>query len=122
MADHNELGKKGEELANQHLRNTGFSILHRNWRFKKDEVDIIAMDGNELVFVEVKTRSTSYFGEPEEAVDDRKQRLMIRAAEEYINKYDIGADIRFDIVSVIVEGNKNTIRHIREAFYPELEE
>lgn len=122
MAEHNDLGKKGEEIAARYLLGKGYTILEQNWRHKRDEIDIIVSDGNYLIIVEVKTRSTSYFGEPEEAVTDKKQKFMIRAAEEYVISNDIHMEIRYDIISIIIEGNQQRIRHIEDAFYAENEE
>ena len=118
MAEHIELGKKGEELARIYLIKKGFKILHTNWRFSKDEVDIIAEDVKELVIVEVKTRSTNYFCEPEFAVTKQKQKFLIRAANSYIEKYDYFGETRFDIVSIIITSKENHIHHIEDAFYP----
>ncbi len=73
MARHNELGKKGEELAEKFLRDKGYDIIAKNWRYDKDEIDIIARDGDEIVIVEVKTRSTDFYGFPEDAVDSQKK-------------------------------------------------
>jgi len=118
MADHNELGIKGEELAEKYLRDSGYEILERNWRFGKDEIDIIALDGDFLVIAEVKTRRTNYFGEPEEFVTRQKQRFLIRAANAYIDKKDIDFETRFDILSVLFAGKKYTVKQIKDAFYP----
>ena len=118
MADHNELGKMGEELAEKYLRNSGYEILERNWRFGKDEIDIIARDGDFLVIAEVKTRRTNYFGEPEEFVTRQKQRFLIRGANAYIEKMDIDLETRFDILSVLFAGKTYTVKQIKDAFYP----
>jgi len=120
MAKHYELGKKGESIAATHLIGKGYKIIKRNWRYGKDEIDIIAEIEDFIVFVEVKTRSTGYFGDPEQAVDDKKERFIIRAADEYIIQKDINKEARFDIISIIIEGNKQSIRHIEDAFYPTL--
>lgn len=120
MAKHYDLGKKGENIATAHLREKGYKILKQNWRYGKDEIDIIAEIDDFIVFVEVKTRSTDYFGYPEEAVDDKKERFLIRAADEYIIQKDINKEARFDIISIIIDGNKQSIRHIEDAFYPTL--
>jgi len=120
MAKHNKLGKKGEDIAYRFLVGKGFNILDRNWRHQKDEVDIIAMDGKFIVFVEVKTRSTAYFGDPDDAVDNKKQRFLIRAAEAYVESKEIFNEIRYDIISIIIEGNTQRINHIEDAFYPTL--
>jgi putative endonuclease len=120
MAEHNELGKSGEEVALDYLGKKGFSILEKNWRHNKDEVDLIAKHKDYLVIIEVKTRSTLYFGEPQIFVNKKKQDFMIRAANAYIHKNDIDLETRFDIISVILSGNKVSIKHIEDAFYPTL--
>lgn len=122
MAKHTELGKRGEELATRYLVRKGYRILERNWRAGKDEIDIIALNEDFIVVVEVKTRSTGSYGDPEEAVDRNKQRFLIRAADEYVNQKEIDKEIRFDIISIIIEQNKQTIRHIEDAFYPTIQE
>jgi len=122
MAQHNDLGKRGEAAAARYLLGKGYTILEQNWRHKRDELDIIATDEHYLVIVEVKTRSTSYFGEPEEAVTDKKQKFMIRAAEEYVISKNILKEIRYDIISIIIKGNQQRIHHIEDAFYAENEE
>jgi putative endonuclease len=116
----NELGTKGEQAAAEYLAGKGYKIIERNWRFGKDEIDIIAQKDSFIIIVEVKTRSTSFFGEPEEAVDRQKRRFLIRAADKYVNQKAIDLEVRFDIVSVIFEQGKQTIRHIEDAFYPTL--
>lgn len=122
MAKHYDLGLKGEEIATRFLTKNGYQILERNWRHRNDEIDIIAFDGSFVVIVEVKTRSTGFFGKPEEAVTDTKQKFLVRAAEEYVIEKDIHCETRFDIISIIIEGNTQTINHIKEAFYPEIYE
>ncbi len=119
MAKHNELGKKGEELAKIMLIDKGYSIIETNWRYDKDEIDIIAKDGDELVIVEVKTRSTDFFGYPEEAVNSKKEFFLIRATESYLQENDLDIDSRFDIVSIILNNKETKIHHIIDAFYPE---
>ena len=119
MAEHNEKGKEGEEEAIRFLRGKGFLILETNWRIRKLEADIIAMDKERLVFIEVKTRSDAYMGEPEMAVTKRKQRNLIKLANEYIVKVDFNGESRFDIVTVLDQPNgKFKINHIEDAFYP----
>ena len=120
MAKHNELGKRGEHIARKFLEAKGFEILETNWRNEKDEIDIIAKDHDELVIVEVKTRSTGYFGDPSEAVGKAKEEFIIRAAEAYIEMHDLNMDTRFDIISIITNSNEENIEHIKDAFYPEL--
>jgi len=120
MAQHNELGKKGEEIATRYLAKNGFKILERNWRYRKGEVDVICSKEEFIVFVEVKTRSTGFFGQPEEAVNKKKQRFLILAADAYVNQKDILLEVRYDIISIIIHQKKQTIRHIQDAFYPTL--
>jgi putative endonuclease len=119
MARHNELGRRGEELARKFLEKAGFRILDTNWRHEKDELDIVAMDGETLVIVEVKTRSTDYFGDPSEAVGKAKEKFLIRAAEAYLETNNLDTEIRYDIISVILTNGGHKIRHIKDAFYPE---
>ncbi|MCF8309595.1 MAG: YraN family protein [Bacteroidales bacterium] len=118
MAEHLDLGQKGELLARDYLKNKGYQILKTNWRFGKDEIDIIAEDENYIVIVEVKTRSTSYFGEPQVFVNKQKQRFLIRAANAFIERSDSDKEVRFDIIAVTVSREKNRIDHIDDAFYP----
>ncbi|MEI6122297.1 MAG: YraN family protein [Bacteroidota bacterium] len=120
MAEHNDLGKQGENAVAEYLVGKGYRILHRNWHFAKDELDIIAETNDYIVFVEVKTRSNIIFGEPEEAVDKKKQRYLIRAANAYIEKNNCTKEARFDIISVILPSHPIRINHIEDAFYPTL--
>jgi len=119
MAKHITLGKKGEELARKYLEDKGYLILETNWRHDRDEVDIIAMDGDELVIVEVKTRSSDRYGEPEDDVSWAKEKFLIRATEAYLEEKDLDIDSRFDIISIILNENECRIKHIEDAFYPE---
>ncbi|MBI2968823.1 MAG: YraN family protein [Bacteroidetes bacterium] len=120
MAEHNELGKKGEEIAVGFLRTNGFIILETNWRFGNKEVDIIARKDKLLVVAEVKTRSGNYMGDPEVFVTREKQKFIIRAANAYVTKKNLDVEVRFDIISIIVNGPGHTIKHIEDAFYPTL--
>lgn len=118
MAEHNETGKKGEDLAADFLQNEGLQILERNWKNRFEEIDIVALEDDLLVIVEVKTRSSLAFGKPEESVGLRKQRLLVNAAEAYIKKHNSDRETRFDIVSVIINGSTANIQHTRHAFSP----
>lgn len=100
MASHHDVGKRGEELAAAYIRSAGYRILHRNWRYGRLEVDIIAQQGNVLVFVEVKARSSQRFGMPEEAVNGHKRELLLRAAHHYLVHFNPALQIRFDIISI----------------------
>ncbi len=105
MANHNDTGKKGESLAVEYFLQKGYEILHRNWRFKKLEVDIIASANGMLHFIEVKTRSTDRFGYPEEQVDRKKIRFLIDASAEYLFQHPQWQRIQFDVLSVIINNN-----------------
>jgi len=110
-----EIGKNGEEQAVAFLKNAGYTILHKNWRFKHLEIDIIAQHGNEIIIVEVKTRATDFFGTPESFVNKDKQRKLLKAAHGYIVTHNIDSEVRFDIVAVVTSNNK--VYHIENAFY-----
>ena len=118
MAKHNELGKKGEELAVQYLTEQGLEICERNWRNKHKEIDIIAKDGDELVVVEVKTRQHDDYGEPDLAVTRQKQLRLIYAANAYIFSHKLDCNTRFDIVSIVYNDGNPVIEHIKDAFLP----
>ena len=121
MAEHNELGRFGEQLARDFLIAKGYQILEQNWVCGHKEIDLIAMDGKELVIVEVKTRRMTFLVDPEETVDKYKQRFLIWAAESYVERNNLDVDVRFDIVSIVVDkNNKHRIDHIENAFYPML--
>ena len=119
MAEHNDLGKAGEELACEYLINKGFKILERNWRFGNDEIDIIAQHADNLIVVEVKTRMTNFFGEPQTFVSKQKQGFLIRAANVYSERIKQDLEVRFDIIGVVLStGAAPIIEHIEEAFLP----
>ena len=114
MSDKIKTGSKGENLAAEFLKTKGFEIVARNYRFQKAEIDLIVRRDNWLIFVEVKTRSSSSFGEPEDFVDEYKVGHIFRAAEEYIFSTDWHGHIRFDIVSVKM-GVEPEIVHFEDA-------
>lgn len=118
MAQHNILGKKGEEAAVDFLKKLGYEIVATNWLEKKFEIDIIAKDGQELVFVEVKTRATDYFGTPEEAVTPAKQNHLIEGADYYLQQHEIDLEARFDVIAIILNKHTIQIKHFKDAFYP----
>jgi len=118
MAKHNLLGNKGENAAAEFLAAKGYAIKARNWRFGKLEIDIIAECDNMIIFVEVKSRSSTHFELPFEAVTKKKQKSIIKTANEYIEKYEIDLEARFDIISIVEQNNKLEIEHIEDAFYP----
>lgn len=117
MANHNDVGKLGEQIAKKHLEGKGYTILAQNWRWGKGEIDLIAQQNNILVFVEVKTRKKITFGMPEEAVSVKKQSLIYELAVEYMYRIQYETEFRFDVVSIILEPQKD-IRHFEDAFFP----
>lgn len=116
MAQHNDLGHLGELLALDYLNKQGYNILDKNWRFLKAEIDIIAQKDNFLAIVEVKTRTTDDFGAPESFVTKSKIKLLIRAADAYVQQNNLDLEVRFDIIAIVKNGNKTTINHIEQAF------
>ncbi len=116
MAQHNELGKEGEKIAVAFLLENDYEIVEKNYRYRKAEVDIIAQKGNILAVIEVKTRSTNYFGNPEEFVSPKKIKLLTSAVDDYVIKNDLDVEVRFDIIAIIKKQNKFTIEHLKDAF------
>ena len=118
MAEHNDLGKNGENVAANYLLRNGYVILERNWRYNRDEIDIIARDQEWLVIVEVKTRTSAWFGEPETSVTPSKQRSLVRAAEGYIQERNFRGETRFDVIGVLFDKRQISLNHIKDAFLP----
>ena len=119
MAQHLDLGRKGEALAKTFLEGLGYEILDENWTHGKAEIDLVAYKDKVIIFAEVKTRTGNGFGEPEDFVDNRKQKLIAEAADEYIYLMDHQGEVRFDIISVLFDKNANyTLKHIEDAFWP----
>ena len=116
MAEHYELGKKGEQLAIDYLIKQGYKIVERNWRFQKAEIDIIARKEETLISVEVKTRSTNYFGNPQDFVNPKKIKLMVLAMNEYVLKKDLDVEVRFDIMAITKNKRSFDIEHLEDAF------
>jgi len=125
MAQHNDIGKWGEETAMQYLRKKGYVIRDTNWRCGHRDIDIIAIDENlrTLVFIEVKTRGTNYVQRPEEAVNREKIRNIGLAANAYVKMNRITMPLRFDIITVVGSGNNGetpVVEHWEDAFNPML--
>jgi putative endonuclease len=116
MADHNELGKLGEEHAVAFLEKSGYEILETNWTFQKAEIDIIAQKENVLAIVEVKTRSTIEFGLPQDFVKPKKIQLLVKAVNEYVIANDLDVTVRFDIIAIHKNGNEFIIEYLEDAF------
>lgn len=120
MTNHLNLGKTGESLAVEYLLKEKYQILETNWRYRRAEVDIIALDIDTLVFVEVKTRYTDLWGAPEYAVSSKKEQLLTDAASQYMDLVKHKWEIRFDIISIIANDNETRIEHFKDAFFPDV--
>ena len=119
MTKYHLLGSRGETLACQYLETLGYEILDQNWTFGKAEIDLIAYKDSTIVFAEVKTRRNNNFADPEDFVSDEKQRLMAFAADEYIHLMDHQHEVRFDIITVLIDRfDQPRISHIEDAFWP----
>lgn len=116
-----EKGQIAEELACRYLVKMGLKILDRNYRSKQAEVDIVAYDGKEIVFVEVRSKNSCDYGRPEETVDLNKQKSVRQASEAYIYEKRISnVGVRFDVIAVVTDYNlqqKSEITHFRNAFW-----
>ena len=118
MAHHNELGALGEQLASDYLARNGYDILKRNYYFDKAEIDIIAQkEAGILVIVEVKTRNSDFFGDPQEFVKRSKIKLLVKAANEYVVSNNLDVEVRFDIIAVLKNQHVEKIEHFEDAFY-----
>ena len=117
MAEHNELGKLGEELAVAFLKEHGYVILEVNWFFDKAEIDIIAQKGTVLAGVEVKTRSSLEFGLPQEFVKPKKIQLLVKAINEFVTQKDLDTEVGFDIIAIHKENSEFVIEHSEDALY-----
>jgi putative endonuclease len=117
MAYHNELGKLGEDLAVVFLQKQGYEILQRNYIFDKAEIDIIAKSENVLVIVEVKTRNSAVFGDPQSFISRGKIKLLVKAANEYVLQNELDMEVRFDVIAVLKNKHEERIEHFENAFY-----
>ncbi len=117
MAFHNDLGKRGEQLAVKFLEKDGYEILARNWIFKKSEVDIFAIRNGVLAVIEVKTRSSIVFGSPQSTVDSKKIKLLVMAVNAFISQRDLNCEVRFDIIAIHNDKGKLLLEHLVDAFY-----
>ncbi len=120
MAEHNLLGKAGENLAADYLAANGYCIRHRNWRAGRHELDIVAEKDGTLVVVEVKSRRSDAYGSPDEAVDERKVRSIVAATDAYLQAFGMDVPVRFDVIAVVGSVTEHRIDHIEDAFYPPL--
>jgi putative endonuclease len=119
MPTKKDIGDKGEVLAREYLESKGYAILECNWRYSRAEIDIIAKHEDILIFIEVKTRSYDYYGQPETAVSPGKEALIIDAAQRYMEHIDYDWQIRFDIISIILDKHLKVsqLKHFEDAFF-----
>ena len=121
MTIQQEVGKRGEQVASDYLIAKGYRVLERNWYFRKKEIDIIAEKDDFLVIIEVKSRSVSFHENPRDAVNMKKQRFLIQAANAYVYRCDIELEVRFDIITVVFFNDQEyKLIHFDDAFYPTL--
>ncbi len=119
MSAHNILGREGEDKAVIYLKSKDYEILECNWRYRRAEIDIICRKKNIIIFCEVKTRSSTFFGYPETSVSPAKQKLLLKAADEYLHENDLMNEVRFDVLSIYPnEKGVWKIAHFKDAFYP----
>lgn len=116
MAAHNDLGKKGEDLAVEFLLKKGYKIVARNFTFQKSEVDIIARKNNVLAIIEVKTRSTSDFGNPQEFLKVRQIQRLVKAVDYFVTEHNMDVEVRFDIIAIIKNKSGSRLEHLEDAF------
>lgn len=117
MGNHNEFGKLGEQKAVDFLLEKDYEILLRNYRYLKAEVDIIAKKEEELIIIEVKSRTSGFFEDISDTITPKKIRLLTMAADHYIQENDLEVEVRFDIITVIRKGERFEVEHLENAFY-----
>lgn len=119
MAQHNELGKWGEKKALAFLLKSGYDLVSQNYRYQRDEVDMIMKFKELYIFVEVKTRTVNRLQEPEKAVTKTKQKRIIAVANHYLLENELNNEVRFDVISIVKKQKGFTVRHIENAFMPQ---
>ena len=116
MAQHNDLGSEGEKKAVDYLKSKGYTILKTNFRYIKNEVDIIAQFQNQLIAIEVKTRSNRDFGDPQDFVKPQQIKSIVTAVDAFMDQRNIDLEVRFDIIAIVVINTIFEIEHIEDAF------
>lgn len=112
-----DIGKHGEKLAADHLLKQGYVLLEKNWKCGREEIDIIARHGNFIVVVEVKTRTGTAPIEPSEVVPRDKQKILVRTANAYMRFKKQSGEVRFDIITIQLNGNGHRLDHLTDAFF-----
>jgi len=118
MSKHLEVGAQGEMIAQDFLKKLDYHILDQNWRYKHKEIDLIALDKNDLVIVEVKTRRSKRHGETEDFISYQKINFLADAAGKYVERFKQEVNIRFDVIAVYLLGEDVVVEHVKEAFHP----
>ncbi len=121
MAKHNILGHEGEDIAAEYLKQQGYTIQDRDWHCGHKDLDLVVTKDNVIVFVEVKTRTGTDWGDPQDFVNDRKIRSIVQSADAYLRLNQINMEVRFDIISVVFDDGDFKVEHIEEAFFPPME-
>ncbi len=121
MAKHNEIGAFGEDQAAFFLENDGYEILAKNYRHQKGEIDLIAFKKPFVCFIEVKMRSSNLWGDPESAIDEKKEKLLVATANAYLESHDIDEMARFDVISIVGDEKNYELKHIKDAIHPDFE-
>ncbi len=118
MQTNKEIGDEGEALAINLLLKKEYVILHKNWRNSRYELDIVCIINNILVFVEVRTRSSYFFGAPENTIYAQKKKFIAKGAQAYLDKHPHDGEVRFDVISIVKANGKIDIHHFEDAFIP----
>ncbi len=117
MAEHNDLGKQGENIAIDYLRGNGYQILETNYRYQKAEVDIMALKDKTLAIVEVKTRSTAVFGNPQDFLKRNQIERIVNAVDYYIQSQQLDVEVRFDVIAIVKTDKAHEVQHLENAYY-----
>lgn len=117
MGKHNEFGKEGEQIAVDYLIKKGYIIAHRNYRYLKAEIDIIARKGEILAIVEVRSRSTDFIENIADTITKKKIQLQVLGADHYVTDLDLDVDVRFDVITILKNKSIFDLKHIVNAYY-----
>lgn len=117
MGKHNEFGKEGEQIALDFLIKNGYAILHKNYRYLKAEIDIIAQKGEVLAIVEVRSRSSDHIMPIAETITKKKMGLLVNAADHFVVSSDLDLEVRFDVITILKNKSQFEIEHVKDAFY-----
>lgn len=117
MSLQNDRGREGEQLAVDYLKTKGYTVIQRNYRYLKAEIDIIAIKDKIVAIIEVKSRSSSHMGNIADSVTKKKIKLLVLAANQYVTEQKIDLEVRFDIITIRNTGDSSLIEHLEDAFY-----